>query len=172
MAGKGTKKRYAALAVRQWCEDIDGKIFETSAAALLKKLPSVTQYMMYPCEYVMNMSQYHDISLHSEIEFRLLHPPAFDDNELPLTQLTSPDNPLYKEQGVYEIDEATADILSGLYKDGSEAMKEIEKEIKLLASKHLKIALMTNRSIADVIKSKGRKLTDDELKKQVKDDEF
>ncbi len=166
MAGKKNKK-YATLAVREWCEDLKGCPFETTAAAILNGLPHVTYSS--PCdEYRMEINNCKDLSLYSTLEFRPKSKKFFSyDNVFALPQLSAPDNPLYKEHGVYEIDGATASVLTRIYKDGEKAMKEVEEEIKMLAAKHLKIALMTNSSMANVIKAKGRKLTDDELKERI-----
>lgn len=160
-------KKYVLFSPREWCEDNEGCPFETPACAVVDEPPSLVYSNMWN-EYMAEVDNYKDISLCTETNFGITYKPfLFEDDYFQLPQLSAPDNPVRKEQGVYEIDEETAKLLEGIYIDGKSALNGIEEEIKLLLKKHIKVALMTNNSIAEVVKARGRMLTNDELMKDV-----
>jgi len=160
----GDKKKYVLLSPVEWCEDNEGNLAETPACAVVDEQPRVVYSNLWD-EYVAEIDGSRHLSLCTDTEFRIAYKPLLqdDDDYFPLPQLSAPDNPVRKEQGIYEVDEETAELLEGIYSEGKETLTGIEDEIKLLLEKHLKVALMTNKSVAGLVKAKGRKLTDEEL---------
>ena len=158
------KKKYVLLSPVEWCDDNEGNPVETPACAMVDEQPRVVYSSMWD-EYVADIDGRRDLSLCTDTEFKIAYRPLLydDDDHFPLPQLSAPDNPVRKEQGIYEVDEETAKLLEGIYSDGKKALDGIEDEIRLLLEKHLKVALMTNKSVAELAKAKGRKLTDEEL---------
>ena len=160
----GDKKKYVLLSPVEWCDDYEGKPVETPACAMVDEQPRVVHSSLWD-EYVAEVDERKDISLCTATEFKITYRPLlyYDDECFPLPQLSAPDNPVRKEQGIYEVDEETAKRLEGIYSEGKKTLKGIEDGIRLLLDKHLKVALMTNKSLAELAKAKGRKLTDEEL---------
>lgn len=159
----GDKKKYALLLPNEWCEDREGYPFETSACALVDERPQVTYSSLWN-EYRAEVDGCRVLSFCTEMHFGITYKLFLDrDDGFQLPQLSAPDNPVRKEQGIYEVDEETAKLLEGIHAEGKKTLDGIEDEIGLLLEKHIKVALMTNKSVAELVKAKGRKLTDGEL---------
>ena len=160
-------KKYVLLSTDEYYEASDGEAHETTGAAIIDKLPNVVYselFMDYfACYKVYNIN---NISLSKEVSFTHSNNDTFIyGNEFELPQLSGSDNS--NGRGIYEVDSETAELLEGIYAKGKNDLDEIEDEINTLLVKHKKISLMANRSIADIITTKGRKLSNEELKSNV-----
>ena len=158
-------KKYVLLSTGEWYEDCDGEAHETTGAGIIDKLPKVVYSKLFE-EYLAKVPDINNLSLCKDVSFTRSNNDTLrygDDFELP--QLSGRDNS--DGHGIYEVDSETAGLLEGTYAKGKDVLCEIEDEIKTLLAKHKKISLMTNRSIADIIKTKGRKLSNEELKSNI-----
>lgn len=154
-------KKYVLLSTDEYYEASDGEAHETTGAGIIDKLPRVVYSELFMA-YFAKVYNINNISLSKEVSFGCSHNDTFrygDDFSLP--QLSGEDKS--NGCGIYEVDSETAELLEGVYAEGKKTMDGIEEEIRLLLEKHMKVALMTNSSIASVVRGKGRMLTNEEL---------
>lgn len=154
-------KKYVLLSTDEYYEASDGEAHETTGAGIIDKLPKVV-YTYLDDSYYAKVHDINNISLSKEVSFGCSHNDTFRyGNDFSLPQLSGEDNS--NGHGIYEVDGGTAELLEGIYAEGKKTMDGIEEEIRLLLEKHMKVALMTNSSIASVVRGKGRMLTNEEL---------
>lgn len=154
-------KKYVLLSTDEYYEASDGEAHETTGVAIIDKLPNVVYSELF-MDYFAKVYNINNISLSKEVSFTHSNNDTFIyGNDFELPQLSGSDNS--NGRGIYEVDSETAELLEGIYAEGKNTMDGIEEEIRLLLEKHMKVALMTNSSIASVVRGKGRMLTNEEL---------